>query len=148
MGASAYEVMRKLFMWPSLSVLSKLLQRIPLRAGISDFTQDYLESLAQRHFDSKELEAMVLMWDEINIQPLLELDGSTGDYVGNEDWGTERSNELATHVLVFSLRSLVSGKKVPLSFYFSHSSTKAERLKTLIKENVSTAAAAGFRVIG
>lgn len=148
MGARAYEILRKLFRWPSLTILTSLLNRIPLIAGIGDFTQDYLKSVAERHFDAKERSAMVLMWDEMSIQPLLEVDGLTGDLIGNEDWGSERVNELANHALVFALRSLVSGKKVPLSFYFSHGATKTQRLCSLIEENVKAAKEAGFQVIG
>lgn len=148
MGASAYEVMRQLLLWPSISLLTPILDRLPLRAGITEFTTDYLTSIAKHHFDEKELQSMVLMWDEINIQELLEIQGLNGDLIGNEDWGTERSNKLANHVLVFALRSLTSGKKVPLSFYFSHGPTKSDRLQVLIKENIKTASETGYKVIG
>lgn len=59
---------------------------------------------------------------------------------GLEDFGEgqPKSKKIADHALMFMIRGINAAWKLPVSYYFVQSATKADRLKSLIKEIIST----------
>lgn len=67
--------------------------------------------------------------------------------IGFEDWGKKRTNKFADHVLVFMLRGLKSGWKMPISFGFCENQTKTPQLIHCIKEIVKAVTKSGFKIV-
>ena len=87
------------------------------------FNKDIILELLKKveNFSENEKYFVILM-DEMKIQENLVLDKHTGDLVGNVDLGDidlnyatlQKSNNIATHVLVFLLRSIINPFKFSL----------------------------------
>ncbi|XP_025162644.1 uncharacterized protein LOC105185088 [Harpegnathos saltator] len=87
------------------------------------------------------------MWDEISLQPQLQYDTINDKIVGFEDWGHKRTQRIADHALVFMLRGIRTGWKIPLSYNFCKSQTKSGQLIYCIKKIVKKVVQSGFTII-
>ncbi|XP_076283987.1 uncharacterized protein LOC143210733 [Lasioglossum baleicum] len=66
------------------------------------------------------------MWTHVNSDKI----------IGFEDWGTRRTSRFADHALVFMLRGLYSGWKMPISYDYCEGQTKTPQLIQCIKNIV------------
>ncbi|TGZ56290.1 hypothetical protein DBV15_11737 [Temnothorax longispinosus] len=78
----------------------------------------------------------IFMWDEMSIQLKLTYDTRKDIICGLKDWGSNRTGKIADHVLVFMLRGLKSGWKMPISYNFCNKQTKTAQLIRCIKDHV------------
>lgn len=146
MGKHAYTSLRSIFKQiPSIQTLQSVLHRIPLFPGLNSFILRHLESLAP-NMSVKE-KVCILIWDEISVQPKLTYDSRKDIICGFEDWGNNRTQKIADHVLVFMLRGLHSGWKLPISYNFCHKVTNVAQLMRCVKEHVEKVQEAGFHIV-
>ena len=64
-----------------------------------------------------------------------------------EDYGTERTCNIANHALVFMARGLHRKWKQPVAYYFIRGSTKADLLKKFLKDVLGACQNAGLHVV-
>lgn len=93
----------------------------------------YLKHIAADiHVENEKF--IVLIWDEMSLQPTLSYDQLHDKIIGFEDWGNRRTRKIADHAITFYLRCLKTGKKMPLGYGFCESSTKTVQLIRCVKE--------------
>ncbi|XP_033225275.1 uncharacterized protein LOC117178127 [Belonocnema kinseyi] len=136
--------MRKFFPLPSLTVLRKMLQNIPMDAGVTEETKRRLAEAIQGCKTEKEKFTFVI-W----ICPGCGLfyDKATDKVVGFEEWGNVRTEKYVDHALVFRMRMIGSGDKFPLTFNFCSRQTTTSQLITGMKDVVRAIKEAGFTVV-
>lgn len=92
--------------------------------------------IQQKVSQMEELEKLcVLVWDEMSLSSSLQSD-HIKDYIdGFEDHGSKRTNNFATHALVFMVRGVKSPYKQPISYYLTES-LKSTELSELVSSAV------------
>ncbi|XP_036144222.1 uncharacterized protein LOC118646056 [Monomorium pharaonis] len=146
MGKRAYTCLRNVFEdIPSIKTVQTALHKIPMSPGLNTFILRHLEKIAP-NMSSKE-KVCILMWDKISIQPKLTYNIRKDVIYGLEDWGNNRTNKVANHGLVFMLRGLNSGWKMPLSYNFCNKQTNTAQLIRCIKEHINKVNNAGFHIV-
>ncbi|VEN60059.1 unnamed protein product [Callosobruchus maculatus] len=97
---------------------------------------------------SRKSRQCILMFDEMTIKQALEYSSAKGKVEGCEDLGKlGRSNRPAKQALVFLVRGLYASWKMPVSFYFGHSTVKAADLLHLLDENLTSLKNTGLNVV-
>ena len=97
----------------------------PQRGFNKDIVNELLEKV--KHFSDNE-NFFVMLMDEMKIQEILVWDKHTGDLIGYVDFGDaelnyatlQKSTGIATHVLVFLLRSVVNPFKFSLANFCNY----------------------------
>lgn len=146
MGKCAYSRLRDVFQQiPSRQTLQLALEKIPLTAGLNFFILQHLENISLQLSDKDKV--CILMWDEVSIQPNITYDTRRNIICGLEDWGNNRTSKVADHVLVFMLRGLHTGWKMPISFNFCAKATNTAQLMRCIKEHIFKINKAGFVIV-
>lgn len=146
MGKRAYNVLRSVFKQiPSIQSLQSVLYKIPMFPGVNTFILTHLESIAPK-MSIKE-KVCILIWDEVSINPNFTYDTRKDIICGFEDWGNTRTQKIADHALVFMLRGLHSGWKIPLSYNFCNKVTNTAQLIRCIKEHIEKIQKAGFHIV-
>ena len=99
------------------------------------FNKDIIHELKEKVKDFQEIERfVVLLFDEMKIQQNLVWDKHTGELIGYVDLGDidvnyatlEKVDELATHVLVFLIRSIVNPFKFSLANFATTGATSTQ----------------------
>ncbi|TGZ55055.1 Uncharacterized protein DBV15_12509 [Temnothorax longispinosus] len=116
---SGYKLLQQLFTLPSSRTLRRLLQKVPIHAGINNIIFSYL---------SHQQSLITNVIDKLY-------------------WGHKRTQRIADHALVFMLRGIRTGWKIPLSHNFCKSQTKTPQLMRYIKEIVHEITKAGFIIV-
>lgn len=129
---SCYKYLSKYLPCPSHITLNTQLLKIPINTGYNNVILKYLSSIANK-MDSKE-QYIVLGWDEMSIQPALTYDVTSDKIVGFEDWGTVRTRKFADHAILFHIRCLLSGRRMPIGYGFCNSATNTTQLTRCIKD--------------
>lgn len=146
MGKRAYISLRSVFKdLPSIQTLQSVLNRLPISARLNPLILRHLENIAPKMSDKDKV--CILMWDEVSIQPKISYDIRKDIICGFEDWGNYRTNKVADHALVFMLRGLNSGWKMPISYSFCSKQTNTAQLMRCIKEHVRKINNTGFNII-
>ncbi|XP_011684313.1 PREDICTED: uncharacterized protein LOC105447804 [Wasmannia auropunctata] len=130
---------------PSIQTLQLVLHKIPLSPGLNPFILKHLKSIALK-MPIKD-KVCILIWDEVSIQPKLTYDIRKDIICGLEDWGNNRTGKIADHALVFMLRGLNSGWKMPISYNFCSKQTNTAQLIRCIKEHVKEIVNTGFHIV-
>jgi hypothetical protein len=147
MGKRAYTCLRNLFPHiPSIQTLRLALHKVPLSTGLNPFILRHLENVASKM--SMKEKVCILMWDEVSVQPYLDYDIQKDIIRGLEDWGNNRTSKVADHALVFMLRGLNSGWKMPISYSYCYQQTNTAQLMRCIKDHVNKISNAGFHIVG
>lgn len=147
MGQKAYSFFRTIYPFlPSPQTLNDEIKQLNIKPGISDLILDYLKKKVAKF--SKKQRVCVLLWDEMAIQPQLSHDKQNGGVMGIEDWGTNNTSATADHTLVFMVRFLDDGLKIPISFSFCKTATKTAQLVQCIVEHIQALSAVGLHVVG
>ncbi|TGZ50608.1 hypothetical protein DBV15_11883 [Temnothorax longispinosus] len=135
MGKRAYSRLRDVFpQIPSRQTLQLALEKIPLTAGLNPFILRHLENISLEM--SAKDKVCILMWDEVSIQFSVTYDSRRDIICGLEDWGNNRTSKVADHVLVFMLRGLHTGWKMPVSYNFCAKATNTAQLMRCIKKSI------------
>ncbi|XP_051159349.1 uncharacterized protein LOC127280426 [Leptopilina boulardi] len=121
-----YRYLQSFLSLPSKSTLSSILTKMHIDTGITDETKQRLLEAAKLCTNDQE-KVGILMWDEVSLGLGVHYDSSTNKVVGFEDWGTVRTEQYSDHALVFMLRLVKSGAKIPISFNFCSSMTNKMR---------------------
>ncbi|XP_033231546.1 uncharacterized protein LOC117182566 [Belonocnema kinseyi] len=144
-SAKSYRYMRTFLPLPSPTSLKILLRKIQLDAGVNDDPRRRLKEAAKGLTEKDKV--MILMWDELLLGTGLFYDKELDKIIGFEDWGNVRTDEFADHALVFMLRSVNTGNKIPVSFCFCSKQTTTSQLLYSIKEVIGAAKDAGFNIV-
>lgn len=130
---------------PSIKTLKRMLQKVMLKPGVCKIIIRYLRQTSKTMSNNEKL--CVLMWDEMSLTPHIQYDPKNDVITGFEDWGMRRSNKFADHALVFMLRGLNSGWKMPVAFGFCDSVTKTPQLLRCIKQIITVVNKCGFDIV-
>ncbi|XP_076232906.1 uncharacterized protein LOC143178257 [Calliopsis andreniformis] len=144
-SSKSYRLLRMLCNLSSATTLKKMLRKIPIKTGISQAVMKHLRGQADTMSAQEKL--CVLMWDEISLMPHVDYDVNEDEIISFEDWGTRRTSRFADHALVFMLRGLHSGWKMPISYNYCDSQTKAPQLIQCIKNVVKALKKTGIEVV-
>lgn len=146
MGKKAYKCLRNIFKHlPSIQTLQSVLLKIPISTGLSTFILKHLQNISSKMSDKEKV--CILMWDEVSIQSKVSYDSHKDVICGLEDWGNNRTGKVADHALVFMLRGLNSGWKMPLSYNFCNKQTNTAQLVRCIKEHIKKVTYIGFHIV-
>lgn len=147
MGKKAYSFFRSLYPFlPSVQTLNEEIKKLNICPGINPLILDYLKKKLSHLSDKQRV--CVLLWDEMLIQPQVSLDKKNDTIHGKENWGSHRSTDTADHAIVFMIRGLYDGWKLPISYAFCKSATSADQLVICIKEHVRALRSVGLHVVG
>ncbi|TGZ34261.1 hypothetical protein DBV15_11616 [Temnothorax longispinosus] len=130
-----YSLIQNLYNMPSSKTLKRLLQKVVLKPGLCKIIIRYLHEKAKKMHNKDKY--CLLIWDEIALTPHIQYDSKNDLITGFEDWGMRRTNKFADHALVFMLRGLYSGWKMPISFGYCDSQTKTPQLLRCIKQIIT-----------
>lgn len=145
-SAATYRYLCSILPFPSPSSLKLILKRIKLDTGMTQTMKALLKDASERMKDDQE-KVCVLMWDEISLKLHVDYSAEKDKVIGFEDWGTNRSNKYADHALVFMLRGIKTGWKIPLTYNFCASQTTYGQLSACIKEVVRDVTNSGFNIV-
>lgn len=90
---------------------------------------------------------VVLLWDEMHLQPGVQDDQKQDKVIGLEDWGSRRTIQIADHAIVFYIRCIYTWKKMPIGYGFCNSATTAYQLVRCIKEYLGKLIENGMKLI-
>lgn len=83
----------------------------------------------------------------MEIQPKLECTGSREMVKGFKDFGTLRTGRIADHALLFMVRFVETGLKLPLSFAFTQGTALTLNLRKAIKQHIQALQEDGYFVV-
>ena len=144
-SAATYRYLGTFLLLPSPTPVKKLLRKFKLDTGITQSMRDLLKDAANRMTDDLD-KVCVLMWDEVSLKIHLQYCYQKQKIIGFEDWGTNQTKKYADHALVFMLRGIKAGWKIPLAYNFCSAQTTHERLAWCITEVVRAITKAGFEI--
>lgn len=131
---------------PSDTTLKRHLKKVKIHTGINKNIFSQIKDTVSSMTDEKE-KVMSLLWDEFSVQPYVHYDQRKDLIVGFQDFGDKRTSHFADHILVFMVRGISSGSKMPISYYHVNSATKWEQLIKCIKENVKAVSDTGLKTM-
>jgi len=140
---SCYNFISKFLLCPSYNTLNTQLNRISIDTGYNNIILKYL-TLSANKMDLKDL-CIVLAWDEMSIQPALTFDVKNNKIIGFEDWGIRRTRRFADHAILFYIRCLASGHKMPIGYGFCNSATSSIQLSKCVKMWLTLLQRCGFK---
>ena len=111
-----YRLLYKLLCLPSVSTLQQVLSAVSIEPGINDTIFHALEKKIE-NFEHRD-KLCTLIFDEMAIQPHLDYNKHQDYVVGLEDDGSQRTEKIADHVMVFMLRGIFKRWKQPVAFSF------------------------------
>lgn len=140
-----YRVLRDQLKYiPSETTLRRLQRKAKLRPGKNSALYKCLKEKAKTVFSDKKDRALDIVFDEMNVNPHLDVDPD-GNITGVEDWGVRdisnddetfqqstRTFKYADHVIIVLIRSLYTGKKLVLDYGFCQSQTLYKNLAEII----------------
>ncbi|RVE48224.1 hypothetical protein evm_007081 [Chilo suppressalis] len=140
----AYKLMCKHFTLPSQKVLKSLLSQVKLSPGINDQIFKELKVSVEKMLHQDRL--CTLIFDEMSIAPHIHYNVYTDDLVGFENYGNQKTEKFANHVLVFMVKGIKKNFKQPVAYYFTQT-LQSTKLKEFIKEVVIKVQATGLKII-
>lgn len=146
MGQSIYCKFRGVFPLPSINTINSRLRKLKIEPGINKLILGYLIKKIRTLPAKKRV--CVLMWDEMAIKPHVTYSIARDLLEGVEDWGKTRTTTVADHAIVFMVRGLDDGWKIPLSYAFCYRQTNTIQLKKYIREHIIVLQKAGVELVG
>lgn len=131
-SSKCYQHLTQVFNLPDINTLRSILQKVNIHPGPINFINQRLKE--QVRFMKEKDKVCLLMWDKMLLQPHLDYDATKKRILGFEDFGRKRTARFADHVLVFMVRGIQSGWKLPLAYYFCDGATKTDQLVQWIKD--------------
>jgi len=102
--------------------------------------------LVAKEIDPKDLN-IVLIWDEMSLQPAVHYDKKNDIINGFEDLGMRRTRRFADHAIMFYIRCLSSGNHMPVGYGFCNGATRAVQLVQCIKQWLTVLVKCGFKPV-
>ena len=145
-GARAYRFLQKQFILPSTRVLRKNMERIRLKPG---FHEAVLNVLKEKFRGASSADKMcVVSFDEMAIRSKLTYLRGEDMVEGFQDYGhLSRSENVATHALVFMVRGITARWKQAVGYFLSCGPTKASTTKDLLLNCIEKLQEAGMNVL-
>jgi len=119
----SYSFLRLLLPLPSRRTLQTVLSTVHFAAGINAHVFGVLQHSMQKISDRDRY--CCLLVDEMSIRENVRFNQKLDCIEGYEDYGTERTCNVANHALLFMVRGLHRKWKQPVPYYFIRGSTKA-----------------------
>lgn len=145
-SAATYKYLCPFLPLPSARRVRQVLTKIRLDCGVTKTMRECLKQTCNRMTDDLE-KSCVIMWDEVSLKLHVQYCSQKDKVIGLEDWGINRTTRYADHALVFMLRGVKSGWKIPFTYNFCASQTTAGQLTVCIKEVVRAVKEAGLTVV-
>lgn len=141
----AYRFLRNYLTLPCENTLKTLLQKVPLKAGISATFLKMLQRKVSTMSPDEKL--CMLAFDEVYLRSHLVLNNA---YInGFEDYGHRgRTNRVADHALVFMVQGLKSKWTFPVAFFFVSKCCPSDVLKLLMQDVIRALFGIGLTVCG
>lgn len=117
---------------PSITSVRGILAKIRIHAGPIGVLTKLLTQTVEKMSETDK--KCVLVWDEISLKSHIDYDPIRSELIGLEDNGVGNPLKFADHALVFLIRGIRSGYKLPVAYYFVDSVTSTLRLKHYIKK--------------
>lgn len=143
----AYRQMRKYFTLPAITTIKSWLKRLEIKEG---YTTSILQLLKLRAAGLQEDEKLVTVFvDEMSVEKRLTyISNAKEDYFNgfetklyHEDTNLQ---QLASNALTVMIKSIKSGFKQAIGYFFNVSSTTASRLHTIVQKGLSLITKTGF----
>lgn len=141
----SYKYLSKYLLCPSITTLDKQLQNISFDTGCNNIMFKYLKLVA-KEIDPKDLN-IILIWDEMSLQSSIAYNKKKDKIIGFEDWGMRRTRKFADHAILFFIRCLSSGNRMPLGYGFCNSTTRTVQLIRCIKQWITFLIKCGFKPV-
>ena len=145
-SAAANRYMCTFLPLPTPRRLRQVLKKIHLKCGVTKTMKGCLKETASRMTDDLE-KGCILMWDEAALKLHIQHCPRKDKVVGVEDWGSIRRTKYADHALVFVLRGMKSGWKIPLTYNICAAQTTSGQRTVSIKEVMRAVTEAGFKIV-
>jgi hypothetical protein len=146
-SAATYRLLSKTLQLPSKSTLSDWLSSSNSGPGFDENAMSAIKCRVQGMADVDK--TCVLLLDEMSLKSNLQYSSVRDEIVGLEDFGNgDRTNNVATSVLVAMLRGIRRKWKQPFVFFFTHTSCKAAKLKEILLKCLDKAKDIGLNVVG
>lgn len=138
-SAKAYRQMRRYFTLPSVETIKRWLSKIDIKEGYSTAVLKLLKFKAAGLPEDEKLVTMFI--DEMSVsQRLTYCANGNPDYftgfatkVNNEETDIKQR---ASSALTIMIKSIKSGFKQPIGYFFNTSSVTAARLRTIVEEGI------------
>jgi len=140
----SYSFLRLLLPFPSRRTLQSVLSTVHFAAGINAHVFGALQHSLKKMSDRDRY--CCLLFDEMSIRKDVRFNQKLDCIEGYEDYGTERTCNIANHALVFMVRGLHRKWKQPVAYYFIGGSTNAYLLKFL-EDVLGTCHNAGLHIV-
>ncbi|XP_028046886.1 uncharacterized protein LOC105836495 isoform X2 [Monomorium pharaonis] len=137
--ARRYTIEEKMF------CIDKQMENITFDTGCNNIIYKYLKLVA-KEIDPKDLN-IILIWDEMLLQPSIAYDKKKDKIIGFEDWGMQRTRKFADHAILFYIRCLSSGNRMPLGYGFCNSTTRTTQLVRCVKQWITFLVKCGFKPV-
>ena len=145
-GSTGYEEVRKRLPLPSARTLRRCLQNIDFEPGMLDVTFKFLENeLPKMRMMDRDC---VLVFDEMSIQPRVDLDCSSGCYIGHVTMPHGPRSECACKAMVFMINGLARRYKEVVAYHFCGSSGNTKGAAETLVEVLRRCEYVGLNVVG
>lgn len=140
-----YRFLRKIFILPSPSTFTKLINMANIEPGINNNIMNQLKMAVEK---MKILDRLcIVLFDEMSLKPSLSYNERKDIVSGFVTNGQESRPEFADHAQVFMIRGLIKNYKQPVSYTFAQAATKGPELANQLKMVISQLLAAGLIVV-
>lgn len=128
----AYRNLCKYFTWPSKATLDKHINSELMNTGISEEVLNYIDNLNLLDRDS----VCILLVDEVHLTSFLSYDAKEDKLIGKCDLSGfgEDKKRAADLALTFMLVSYAKNIKIPIGFFFNHSTVSASCLNQIVQK--------------
>ena len=144
-SVKAYRLLSKLFILPSKSSLHRYISRMPDKTGISQGSLKIIEKkVMQKNPREKEC---TLRMDEISLKTNLFYSVPSDKIIGLEDFGSYRTNKVATSAFVLLMRSISENWKQPLAYCLVNGGWSRDAMEDIVKEAIDKLECIGLNVV-
>ena len=144
-SGKAYCLLSKLFILPSKSSLNRYISRMPDKTGISQGSLKIIEKkVMQMNLQDREC---TLCMDEISLKTNLFYSVPSDKIIGLEDFGSYRTNEVATSAFVLLIRSISGNWKQPLGYYLVNGGCPSDIMEDIVKEAIDKLECIGLNIV-
>lgn len=138
-------MLRQQFTLPSRTTILNHFCVLPSDAGVNPLIIKYLKQVGETMTLLDKI--CFVTWDELFLSYNLEYDRINDMVIGFEDWGFRRTGEFANHAIVFMIRGIRAGWKIPVFMGFCKDLTNVPDLQHCLKNVVNAVSEAGFTIV-
>lgn len=120
---------RTLFHLPCRRTVERFVEAFSFQPGFSDEIKVLLSLKMQSATIQEKL--VIITMDELSLKSNLIYDSAKDCIYGFEDFGNERTNNIATSALAVMIHGLTTKCKQPLAYFYSYEQVQAEKLKKI-----------------